>query len=120
MAIKNHKTARRLRIKTGIRKRIYGHTARPRLTVFRSNTAIYVQIINDDAGKTLVSYSSRKKEMREGKATKTETSQSVGKKIAELAVAAGITQVVFDRNGYKYHGRIKALAEGAREGGLIF
>lgn len=120
MSVKNPKTARRLRIKKGIRKRIYGFETRPRLSVFRSNSAIYVQIINDDAGKTLASFSSSKKEVRDQKISKTEASQVVGRKIAELAKAAGITEVVFDRNGYKYHGRVKALAEAAREGGLIF
>jgi large subunit ribosomal protein L18 len=120
MSVKDPKTARRLRIKKGIRKRVYGFEARPRLSVFRSNSAIYAQIINDDAGKTLVSYSSSKKEVKDQKITKSEASQLVGRKIAELAKAAGITEVVFDRNGYKYHGRVKALAEAAREGGLIF
>lgn len=120
MAVKNRKGARRLRIKSGIRKKIYGSTVRPRLSVFRSNTSIYAQIINDDDSKTVVSYSSRRKEIREQKITKTEASKEVGKKLAELAIAAGITSVVFDRNGYKYHGRVKALAEAAREGGLIF
>lgn len=120
MSVKDLKTARRLRIKKGIRKKVYGHESRPRLSVFRSNTSIYVQIINDDAGKTVVSYSSSKKEVKDQKMTKTEASQAVGRKIAELAKAAGISQVVFDRNGYKYHGRVKALAEAAREGGLNF
>lgn len=120
MAIKDQKVARRLRIKKGIRKKVYGFTDRPRLTVFRSNSSIYVQIINDDMGKTLVSFSSAKKEVRDQKISKTEASQVVGRKLAELALAAGISQVVFDRNGYKYHGRVKALAEAAREGGLNF
>jgi len=120
MGIKNRKESRRTRIKAGIRKRLYGAPERPRLTVFRSNTSIYAQIINDDLGKTLVSFSSAKKEIRELKISKTETSIQVGKKIAELAISAGIKEVVFDRNGYKYHGRVKALADGAREAGLIF
>lgn len=120
MASPKTKTARRLRIKKGIRKSITGTTERPRLSVFRSNTAIYAQIVDDVQGKTLASCSSRIKEVTSQPATKTEQSHQVGKLLAEKAKAAGIEHVVFDRNGYKYHGRIKALAEGAREGGLIF
>ena len=111
------KELRRTRIKRGIRGRIKGTDSRPRLTVFRSNKAIYAQLINDIDGKTLVSASSRS---IEEKITKVELSVAVGKAIAERAIAAGIKQVVFDRNGYLYHGRIKSLAEGAREGGLEF
>ena len=111
------KELRRTRIKRGIRGRIKGTDSRPRLTVFRSNKAIYAQLINDIDGKTLVSASSRS---IEEKITKVELSVAVGKAIAEKAIAAGIKQVVFDRNGYLYHGRIKSLAEGAREGGLKF
>jgi large subunit ribosomal protein L18 len=111
------KELRRTRIKRGIRGRIKGTDSRPRLTVFRSNKAIYAQLINDIDGKTLVSASSRS---IEDKITKVELSVAVGKAIAEKAIAAGIKQVVFDRNGYLYHGRIKSLAEGAREGGLEF
>jgi large subunit ribosomal protein L18 len=111
------KELRRTRIKRGIRGRIKGTDSRPRLTVFRSNKAIYAQLINDIDGKTLVSASSRS---IEEKITKVELSVAVGKAIAEKAIAAGIKQVVFDRNGYLYHGRIKSLAEGAREGGLEF
>jgi large subunit ribosomal protein L18 len=114
------KTARRLRIKRGIRKRVYGTPERPRLSVFRSNTAIYAQIIDDSRGVTLASCSSRIKEIKEQKATKTEKGRMVGLKLAEKAKAAGIEKVVFDRNGYLYHGRIKALADAAREGGLLF
>lgn len=113
------KSARRLRIKKGIRKKIKGTADRPRLTVFRSNKEIYVQIINDVDGVTLVGASSRSKDLNvEG--SKSEVSAAVGKLVAQKATEAGIESVVFDRNGFKYHGRIKALAEGAREGGLKF
>lgn len=113
------KLSRRDRIKKGIRKRVSGSSERPRLSVFRSNKGIYAQIIDDNAGKTLVAASSLEKDFS-ASGTKIEQSKEIGKKVAEKAVAAGITQVVFDRNGYLYHGRIKSLAEGAREGGLIF
>jgi large subunit ribosomal protein L18 len=116
----NKKRNRRLRIKKGIRKKIRGTNERPRLSVFRSNTGIYAQIINDEKGVTLASCSSLIKEFKDIKITKTEKSKLVGKLLAERASAAGINSVVFDRNGYKYHGRVKALAEGAREGGLNF
>ncbi len=111
---------RRARIKRGIRKKIVGTTERPRLTVFRSNEEIYAQIIDDSMGKTLVSCSSRIKALTSQSLKKTDKSIQVGKLIAEKAKAAGIQQVVFDRNGYRYHGRIKALADSAREGGLSF
>ncbi len=114
------KKVRRARIRKGIRKRVHGTTERPRLSVYRSNTSIYAQIINDDEGRTLASYSSAKKELKSQKKTKTEMSLEVGKKLAELAQAKGISMVVFDRNGFRYHGRIKALADGARNGGLSF
>ncbi|HVD98375.1 MAG TPA: 50S ribosomal protein L18 [Cytophagaceae bacterium] len=111
------KSLRRLRISRGIRKKISGTTTKPRLSVFRSNAGIYVQVIDDLTGKTLASASSAK--LTE-KGTKSELSKKVGMAIAEKAKAAGITEVVFDRGGYLYHGRVKALAEGAREGGLKF
>lgn len=114
MAIKRD---RRLRIKKSIRKKIAGTSARPRLSVFRSNTSIYAQIIDDTLGRTLVSASSLELEM---KGASVAISKSVGQKLAEKAVASGISAVVFDRNGYLYHGKVKALAEGAREGGLQF
>jgi large subunit ribosomal protein L18 len=114
------KVQRRLRIKKGLKKRIFGHTERPRLSVFRSNTAIYAQIIDDMQGVTLASASSRIKDIGTQNVTKTEKSRLVGLKLAEQAKAAGVEKVVFDRNGFKYHGRIKALAEAAREGGLNF
>ena len=110
---------RRLKIKTRVRKKVQGTTARPRLSVFRSNTGIYAQIIDDEAGRTLVSASSLKDKKATGIA-KIEQAKIVGAAIAEKAKAAGIEQVVFDRNGYLYHGRVKALAEAAREAGLNF
>jgi large subunit ribosomal protein L18 len=116
MAGKN--IARRERIKAGVRKKISGTTDRPRLSVFRSNRGLFVQVIDDLKGQTVVSVSST--EVGEKTRLNIETSKSVGKKVAEKAIAAGITDIVFDRNGYLYHGNIKALAEGAREGGLKF
>jgi large subunit ribosomal protein L18 len=91
----------------------------PRLSVFKSNKEIYAQLIDDKEGKTLVSASSREKGV-DAKGTKTEVSAAVGKAIAAKAIAAGIENIVFDRNGFVYHGRVKALADGAREGGLKF
>jgi large subunit ribosomal protein L18 len=113
------KQYRRQRIKMRLRKKIKGTEAAPRLSVFRSNRDIYAQIVNDTEGKTLAAVSSRDKDLSI-KGTKTEVSKEVGKAIAGKALAAGITTVVFDRNGYLYHGRVKALAEAAREGGLKF
>jgi large subunit ribosomal protein L18 len=120
MAIKNQKQYRRFRIKKRIRKIINGTPERPRLTVFRSNKQIYVQLVDDVSGNTLLSASSKVPEISEKKVTKVEQAQMVGKLIAERALEAGIENVVFDRNGYLYHGRIKSLAESAREGGLKF
>ena len=115
MAGKNRE--RRERIKMGVRKKISGTNDRPRLSVFRSNTGIYAQIIDDIKGVTIASAST----VEFGKKTVyMETSKSVGKKLAEKAVASGVESIVFDRNGYLYHGNIKAFAEGAREGGLKF
>lgn len=113
------KLSRRERIKKGIRKRLSGTAERPRLSVYRSNKGIYAQIIDDNSGKTLVSASSLAKDFT-ANGTKTEQSKAVGKAVAEKAIAAGVNQVVFDRNGYLYHGRVKSLADGAREAGLIF
>ena len=113
------KLSRRDRIKKGIRKRLSGSSERPRLSVYRSNKGIYAQIIDDVTGKTIVSASSLSKDFA-ATGTKSEQSIAVGKAVAAKAVAAGIKDVVFDRNGYLYHGRVKSLAEGAREGGLIF
>ncbi|WP_129716320.1 50S ribosomal protein L18 [Pedobacter sp. SYP-B3415] len=113
------KLSRRDRIKKGIRKRLTGSAERPRLSVFRSNKGIYAQVINDVTGSTIVSASSLSKDFS-ASGSKSEQSQAVGKLIAEKAIAAGVKEVVFDRNGYLYHGRVKSLAEGAREGGLVF
>lgn len=109
---------RRERIKAGVRKKISGTTERPRLSVFRSNRGLYVQIIDDVKKVTVVSASTS--ELGEKAKLNIEASKSVGKKLAERAIATGIESIVFDRNGYLYHGNIKALAEGAREGGLKF
>lgn len=117
---KTQKEFRRWRIKMRIRKKIKGTATRPRMSVFRSNKDIYVQLIDDTRGITLVSASSRMKEFRNIVGTKTDKAKMVGKKIAELALQNNIEEVVFDRNGYKYHGRVKALADAAREGGLKF
>lgn len=115
MLSKNHQ--RRLRIRRGIRKKVNGTPERPRLSVFRSNKAIYAQIINDVDGHTLASASS--KELK-SKKFDLEQSKEVGKQLASKAKAGGVETVVFDRGGYLYHGKIKALADGAREGGLKF
>jgi large subunit ribosomal protein L18 len=112
------KSLRRLRISRGVRKKISGTASKPRLSVFRSNTGIYAQLIDDITGTTIASSSS--KEVKKTKSTKTELSVIVGKSIAEKAKTAGVTEVVFDRGGFLYHGRIKALADAAREGGLKF
>lgn len=92
----------------------------PRLSVFRSNTEIYAQLIDDVNGVTLASASSREKDIKAQKATKTEKSKMVGESIAKKAVAVGLAGCVFDRGGFLYHGRVKAVADGAREGGLKF
>lgn len=113
------KKDRRLRIKRRIRKIVSGTASQPRLSVFRSNKEIYAQIINDENGATIVSASSIQKEVK-AKGNKTEIASLVGKAIAEKAVKAGIDKVAFDRGGYLYHGRVKALADAAREGGLKF
>ncbi len=111
------KDSRRNKIKARIRSRIKGTAQQPRLSVFRSNKQIYAQLIDDLTGVTLVSASSR---AISDKVAKVEVATLVGKTLAEKAVTAGVKTCVFDRNGYLYHGRVKALAEGAREGGLIF
>ncbi|WP_226390907.1 50S ribosomal protein L18 [Penaeicola halotolerans] len=113
-----NKTERRFKIRKGIRKNLAGTADRPRLSVFKSNTAVYAQLIDDLSGKTLVSASS--KELGSTTSANMEISKEVGKKIAEKAVSEGISSVVFDRSGYIYHGKVKALADGAREGGLKF
>lgn len=114
------KQERRQRIKYRIRKKVLGTTERPRLCVFRSNRNIFAQLIDDVKQVTVVATSSRVKNIADQKVNKVEQARLVGKAIAEKAIAAGYSNVVFDRNGYLYHGRIKSLAEAAREGGLIF
>jgi large subunit ribosomal protein L18 len=114
------KSLRREKIKFRVRKKIIGTAARPRLSIFRSNTDIYVQLIDDDSAKTLASASSKEKSIVVQKVTKSEKSKLVGAAIARKAVELGVKDVVFDRGGYLYHGRVKAVADGAREGGLIF
>lgn len=113
------KVEKRIRIKRRVRGKVSGTQASPRLSVFKSNKEIYAQLIDDKDGKTLVAASSREKGV-DAKGTKVEVAAAVGKKIAEKAKAAGFEAVVFDRNGFVYHGRVKALADGAREGGLKF
>ncbi|MGE0020424.1 MAG: 50S ribosomal protein L18 [Draconibacterium sp.] len=114
------KLEKRVRIKSRVRKIVSGTAERPRMSVFRSNKEIYAQLIDDVQGVTLLSTSSKAKELAGTTGTKTEKAALVGKLVAEKAVAAGITTVVFDRNGYLYHGRVKQLADAAREGGLKF
>ena len=113
------KIERRQRIKYRIKKTVSGTAQKPRLAVFRSNSEIYAQIIDDTKGVTLVAASSRDKDLK-ASGTKTERAKQVGEAIAKKALAAGIETVSFDRGGYLYHGRVKSLAEGAREGGLKF
>ncbi|WP_432799726.1 50S ribosomal protein L18 [Poriferisphaera sp. WC338] len=112
------KTLRRSRRKTGIRKRITGVAEKPRLTVFRSAKHIYAQIVNDLDGKTILSASSVSAKI--GNGGNVDAAKAVGTKIAEDAKAAGIESIAFDRNGFRYHGRVKALADAAREAGLKF
>lgn len=112
----NKKAEKRIRLKRKIRTKIYGDSKRPRLSVFRSNQYIYAQIIDDEKSKTLFSVSDLK--IKTG--TKTERATTAGSELAKLAIAKGIKSCVFDRNGFKYTGRIKALADGARAAGLIF
>ena len=120
MAVKSRKARKRRHRR--IRAKISGTAARPRLNVFRSIDHIYAQLIDDETGRTLASASTIDGELRGEMAGKTKREQAalVGKKVAERARAAGISTVVFDRGGYLYHGRVKALADGAREGGLEF
>lgn len=113
------KVQKRDRIKRRVRGKISGSSSAPRLSVYKSNKEIYAQLIDDKEGKTLAFASSREKGVN-AKGTKTEVAAAVGKKIAEKAKAAGLEKIVFDRNGFVYHGRVKALADGAREGGLKF
>ena len=118
MAVKNRKLSRS-RIHARIRKTLKGTTARPRLAVYFSNTNVYAQVIDDDAGKTIVSASTKEKGFGGGKANIANATK-VGEALAERALAANITQVVFDRGGFIYHGKVKALADAAREKGLKF
>jgi large subunit ribosomal protein L18 len=112
------KADRRQRIKYRIRKRLSGSGERPRMTVYRSNKQIYVQLVDDVTGETLVSASSKEKEIATKKVNKIDQAKLVGKRLAEKAKEKGIESVVFDRNGYLYHGRVKSLADAARESGL--
>lgn len=114
------KIERRERIRKRIKKVVFGSQEVPRLSVFRSNTNIYVQFIDDTAGKTLLSVSSTIKDIASVEGNKTEKAALVGKLAAEKAIASGIKRVKFDRGGYLYHGRVKAVAEAARVGGLKF
>src|ERR1035437_3719786 len=120
MALKSNKEFRRFRIKKRVRKIIEGTPDRPRMSVFRSNKEIYVQLIDDLSGKTLIAASSMSKDFADKKMSNLEKAKHAGTLIAEKAVEAGISAVVFDRNGYLYHGRVKSLAEAAREAGLKF
>ncbi|WP_178984432.1 50S ribosomal protein L18 [Winogradskyella helgolandensis] len=114
------KNERRIRIKNRIRKVVSGTATKPRLAVFRSNKEIYAQIVDDVTGKTLAAASSRDKDIVKSKGNKTEVATLVGKSVGEKAMKAGVETISFDRGGYLYHGRVKSLAEGAREAGLKF
>ena len=116
----NTKSEQRQKIKYRIRKKISGTASKPRLSVYRSNTEIYAQLIDDVAGVTLAAASSKDKNIAAQKANKTEKSKLVGNAVAQKAIELGLSAVVFDRGGNLYHGRVKAVAEGAREGGLKF
>jgi len=115
-----NKTQHRQRIQKRYRDTVLGSAETPRMSVFRSNKEIYAQIINDESGVTLAAVSSRDKEFAKHSGTKIELAQKVGKAIGEKAIAAGISAIRFDRGGYLYHGRVKSLADGAREAGLNF
>ncbi len=116
----NLKSLRRQKIRYSIRQKLSGTAAKPRLAVFRSNTDIYAQLIDDTTGVTITAASSKDKDIKAQAGNKTEKSKLVGAAVARKASELGVTTVVFDRGGNLYHGRIKALAEGAREGGLQF
>jgi large subunit ribosomal protein L18 len=116
----NNKSTARQKIRYRIRKKVVGTPSKPRLSVFRSNTDIYAQLIDDSNGATIAAASSKQKDISAQKAPKAEKSKMVGEAIAKKAVELGIKQVVFDRSGYIYHGRVKAVADGAREAGLEF
>jgi large subunit ribosomal protein L18 len=114
------KTQARQNIRYRIRKKVNGTASTPRLAVFRSNADIYAQLIDDATGTTIAGASSRQKDIAAQKAPKVDKSKMVGESIAKKAIDLGISKVVFDRSGYIYHGRVKAVADGAREGGLVF
>ncbi|NTV98827.1 MAG: 50S ribosomal protein L18 [Chlorobiaceae bacterium] len=114
------KASRRQKIKDRSRSSVQGTMAKPRLCIYRSLAQIYAQLIDDENGKTIMAASSMSKDIKGQKGSKSEVCRIVGKQLAEKALAGGITHVVFDRNGFRYHGRVKALADGAREAGLIF
>jgi large subunit ribosomal protein L18 len=116
----DHKVVRRQKLRWRIRTKISGTAQKPRLSVFRSNNDIYAQLIDDTKGLTLVAANSRQKDITAAAGNKVDKSVMVGKSLAEKAKALGIDTCVFDRGGYLYHGRVKAIADGAREGGLIF
>jgi len=116
----NNKTNARQKIRYRIRKKVIGSNSVPRLSVFRSNSDIYVQLIDDNNGQTLAAASSKQKDIAAQKAPKIEKSKMVGEAIARKASELGLKKVVFDRGGYLYHGRVKAVAEGARQAGLDF
>ena len=114
------KTGRRRRRRKGIRKRIAGGPGQPRLSVFRSNRHIYAQLIDDLTGRTVAAASTNEKAVEKAPGVKCTAAASVGTRLAQRAVEAGVKRVVFDRGGYRYHGRVRALADAAREGGLKF
>jgi large subunit ribosomal protein L18 len=114
------KIKRRSTRKAGIRKGVFGGPDRPRMTVFRSSKHMYVQVIDDLSGRTLASASTLEKDAKASNGSNKDAATAVGKSIAERAKAAGVTVVAFDRNGFRFHGRVKALADSAREGGLKF
>ncbi len=114
------KVIRRQKLRWRIRTKLHGTAQKPRLSVFRSNKDIYAQLINDDNGTTIAAANSREKDIAAVAGNKVAKSLSVGKSIAQKALALGITGCIFDRGGYLYHGRVKSVADGAREGGLKF
>lgn len=116
----DEKVIRRQKLRWRIRARVSGTAAKPRLSVFRSNSDIYAQLIDDTTGTTLASANSRMKDIAAATGTKVEKSAMVGKAIAQKAIALGLHNCIFDRGGYLYHGRVKSVADGAREGGLKF
>lgn len=115
-----HKDLRRSRRRTGIRKRIVGTPERPRLSIYKSLNHMYAQVIDDMAGRTLASASTRDKDLKVMSTGNADAAKAVGAALAARAKQAGVDKVVFDRGGFKYHGRVKSLADGAREGGLSF